>query len=380
MPASRVLFPYTGDSVGGSHVSSLLLAQGLRARGHDVTLGLHQAGGPLSDYLLQAGETWISLPEISKPPRMRAPWKQWLRRRRACARLDPFLRTAGFGIVHTHDMRNHQIWNAAVMRGAAKHIWHQRTPAPGKHMTDYAGRAAAVLTVSHFTKSSLTRALQPKARVIYNPFLEQEKASAAARDALCAELGVAPGTPVVGFVGNFSERKRPELFVGMAGRVGSTVSPVVFCTFGAPLEPLAASVRSRAEALALTDRLHVMGQRFPFGPYMAGLSVLVARARREALGRTLIEACFAGVPVAATDEGGNPEIIRNGETGWLMPADDADAFARTVTGVLADPDGVARVCTKAQAFARDTFSLELHLDWIEGVDAEVAGQEAGPAP
>ena len=368
LPPLSILFPYTGDSVGGSHISSLLLARALREAGHSVTLGLHRSGA-LEDHLRGLGESWISLPEVAAP-RLRAPWRQWLRRRAVRRVLGPV--AAGYDIIHSHDMRNHLIWSAATEGGTARHVWHQRTPASGRHMAVWGGRADAFVAVSRFTLSSLPGPLQGYARMIYNPFLPQEEASAEARAALCAELGVAPGTAIVGYVANLSDRKRPELFVEIAARIAAAApGPVVFPMYGALHQPFLSAVEARIAAEGLTGRVRPIGPRSPFGPVMAGLSALVAPARHEALGRTLIEAGMAGVPLVATDEGGTPEIVERGRTGWLVAPDDAAGFAAATLEVLANPEEAAQRCAAAQVLCRERFSLAAHLARIEALYAEI---------
>lgn len=371
MTPLRILFPYTGGSVGGSHVSSLILARALREAGHTVVLGLHRPGGALQDYLEAAGLNWISLPD-TPAPKLRPLWRQWRARRRVQSVLSGI--TADYDIVHTHDMRNHLLWAAATEGGPA-HVWHQRTPAPGKAMAVWGARAAAFIAVSRFTHQSLPAALHQKARVIYNPFETQQLSSPQARAALREELGVAKETAVVGYIANFSDRKRPELMVEIAARsLFEAEQPIVFCMFGAPLDPWASRVRARAEELGLGGGLRILGTRHPFAPIMAGLSALVAPARDEALGRTLIEAGFAGVPLIASDEGGNREIVDHGKTGLLVPPDDVAGFTQALLGTLSDPETALARAKAAQDKVAATFSLATHLAAIEDVYAEITGR------
>lgn len=369
----KILFPYTGGGMGGSHVSSQILADALRAAGHEVVTGLHRPGGAIVDFLAEKGDDWLELPDVPAP-KLRAPWRQWWARRRVRQALTPWLAGREFDVVHSHDMRNHLIWSAALgdRPGGPAHVWHQRTPASGKHMAVYGRRADAFIAVSRFTLSSLPEPLRPHADMIYNPFLAQGKASAAARAALCADLGLAEGTAIVGFVANLSERKRPELFVEIAARVAAAYDgPLAFAIFGTLHEPFLTRVKARIAEHGLGERVHLVGPRRPFGPVMAGLTLLLAPARHEALGRTLIEAGMAQVPVVATREGGNVEIIEDGVTGRLVAADDAAAFAEaTLEQLLAARRG-AGISDEACARLGQKFSLETHLAAIEAVYARV---------
>lgn len=69
--------------------------------------------------------------------------------------------------------------------------------------------------------------------------------------------------------------------------------------------------------------------------YMLADVVVSASTRPEGFGRVIAEAQAMGRPIVATDHGGAREIVRDGETGWLVPPDDADALARALAGALA---------------------------------------------
>jgi glycosyltransferase involved in cell wall biosynthesis len=110
---------------------------------------------------------------------------------------------------------------------------------------------------------------------------------------------------------------------------------------------------------------------------MAACEVLLVPAVDEPFGRTLIEPMLLGTVVVAAASGGNPEAIRDGVTGHLVPADDAVAFAERALALLADP---ARQSTLAEAARRDAlmrFGLRQHAEAIMRVyDAMLSPQRA----
>jgi glycosyltransferase involved in cell wall biosynthesis len=81
----------------------------------------------------------------------------------------------------------------------------------------------------------------------------------------------------------------------------------------------------------------------------------------------------AGVFVVATRSGGPEEILRDGETGLLVPPGDPDALANAIRRVLDDPRLAARLASAAGDDAAGRFSLDAMLDGYERLYAEVLG-------
>ncbi len=111
--------------------------------------------------------------------------------------------------------------------------------------------------------------------------------------------------------------------------------------------------RSELERLAgsLDVPVHLPGRVPDVGAWLRRADLLVHPARWEGFGLALLEAMLAGLPVVATNVSSIPEIVVDGETGLLVPSDDATALAGAVTRVLDDPGnygerGRARACAE----------------------------------
>ena len=70
---------------------------------------------------------------------------------------------------------------------------------------------------------------------------------------------------------------------------------------------------------------------------LSSLAVSVLPSLKEGLSNSLLESMAAAVPVVATDVGGNPEVVVDGETGLLVPATDPGALAEAICRVLLTP-------------------------------------------
>jgi len=103
------------------------------------------------------------------------------------------------------------------------------------------------------------------------------------------------------------------------------------------------------------DGVCLLGRVPDVGAWLRRAELLVHPARWEGFGLALLEAMLAGLPVVATSVSSIPEIVVDGETGLLVPPDDADALAAAIVRVLDDPNGYGAV---GLARARAEFSVD----------------------
>ena len=75
----------------------------------------------------------------------------------------------------------------------------------------------------------------------------------------------------------------------------------------------------------------------------------------------LLEACRAGVPVVATDVSGHPEVIVDGENGYLAPLDDVDALADRLCALVTDRERAFRMGARARQTFEARFRLETQV-------------------
>ncbi len=115
-------------------------------------------------------------------------------------------------------------------------------------------------------------------------------------------------------------------------------------------------LRQESDALGIAARVRFLGWRSDPAADMRRWSVFVLPSLEEGFGSALLEAMACGVPVAASNVGGVPELITHGTTGWLMPPADAAAIARRIDELLRDPAEAERVARAAQRFVQEHFS------------------------
>lgn len=113
-----------------------------------------------------------------------------------------------------------------------------------------------------------------------------------------------------------------------------------------------------AAELGLEQVVHFHGFTDDVSAYLAGADLFALSSVSEGIALTLLEAMAAALPVVATDVGGNREVVRDGETGLLVPASDPTAMADAMIALLEDPSRGEAMGRAGRARVVQEFSLD----------------------
>ena len=107
----------------------------------------------------------------------------------------------------------------------------------------------------------------------------------------------------------------------------------------------------------LTDCVHLAGSRSDVDQILPIADAFVLSSKREGFPMSILEAMAAGLPVIATDVGGIPEVIRDGENGVLVPSQDPDSLANAICRVFDDLNYASELGKKARETIVNRYSL-----------------------
>jgi glycosyltransferase involved in cell wall biosynthesis len=122
--------------------------------------------------------------------------------------------------------------------------------------------------------------------------------------------------------------------------------------------PDRAALEAEIERLGLQDRVELLGTRTDIPELLANADVFVLATESEGLPMSVLEAMAAGLPVVASAVGGVPEVVRDGETGALVPPRDSAALAEALGRIVADPALRDRLGEAGRQRVQSEFSLE----------------------
>jgi glycosyltransferase involved in cell wall biosynthesis len=191
-----------------------------------------------------------------------------------------------------------------------------------------------------------------------------------------SELGFGPHHRIVGMVANLEHAvKGARFFVEALPLIVGKVPEARFVVLGEGRER--ASLQARARELGVGDRVVFAGFRPDVRRFYPVFDVSVLTSLSEGLSITILESMSFGVPVVATRVGGNPELVRHGESGFLVPPKDVEAFADAVVRVLEDPALARKLGARGREIVERDFTLEAVATRYAALYRDVLGGEVG---
>ncbi|HWO21451.1 MAG TPA: glycosyltransferase [Kofleriaceae bacterium] len=270
-------------------------------------------------------------------------------------RLARWLRRHQVDLVHTHN-RMALIYGAPAGRlagAAVVHTKHGKNPRGGTRLV--AGNLAGRLVHAFVAVSEETAAVARQRRevperrlhVIPNGIeLGRFHPDPEARVRVRRELGIAAEAWVIGTVGRIAAEKNHALLLRAAApllvrpvaRPGSDVRLVI--AGDGPLLPAATEL---AGSLGIAASAHLLGVRRDVPAVLNALDVFAMSSDTEGLPLVVLEAMATGLPVVSTRAGGIPNVIDEGQTGFLVPVGDEQALRERLAHLTAER-AAARAC------------------------------------
>jgi glycosyltransferase involved in cell wall biosynthesis len=214
-------------------------------------------------------------------------------------------------------------------------------------------RYARVVAVSDEVKRRLLKAgvREERIRIVRNGIDLRQFEGAEAT--LRAEFGDAV---VVGLVGRLAWEKGVDVFLRAAAKVLVEFPEVRFVVAGDG--PDREKLDGLIEELGIGARVAMLGRREDMAGVYASLDVMVSASRQEGLPMAILEGMASGRAMVATAVGEVPKLVVDGKTGVLVQAEDVEALAAGIAGLLRDKERRARLGAAARERVRAEYSAE----------------------
>ncbi len=339
-----------GESMIAEHVR-------LAGVGVEHLVAVLEAGGPMLERAAAAGaRTFAITPGVLRVPRSVHAWRELAR----------LMRRERVTVVNAHDPRSARLATLAA--------WWARVPviARTEYSVHYPGRTSEFeatfdsLLMRRTTRVLCTCEAVRLSHAVRAPGAADRFATVHAgvaalavsreRSAVRAGLGLLESDGMVIAVGSLVPAQAHHMLIEAFHRLSRRSSGVRLFVVGEG--PRREALERQALDLGLTERVRFLGARDDVPALMDAADAFALTSVREGLAIPLLEAMRAGCPAVATRIGGTPEVIADGETGWLVPPNDPAATADALLNVLSDRP-------RARAF-----SAKSRDRWARGFTAE----------
>ncbi len=335
---------------GGEQQVRYLVA-GLAARGCRQWV----AGRPVSPILARCAEvdgvTVVPLP-------MRGPLDLYTR-----WRLARLVRREGIALLHAHTSHAHGLaLGARAWARQGRVVVSRRVDfAPrGGHFSRRKYRAPeAYIAVSHYIAQVLADYGVPAAQLhTVHSGIAPERFDVPPLER--ARLGVPEDAFLLGNVAALVGHKDHHTLLA-ALRLARDTHPALHLAVAGE-GPLRAALEAQTRRLGLEAAVHWLGFRDDVPRFLRSCDAFVLSSREEGLGTSVLDAMAAGLPVAATAAGGIPEMVRDAQTGLLVPTSDPPALAHALVRLAQDHALRERLVREARAQLTRAFTAEAMVE------------------
>lgn len=189
---------------------------------------------------------------------------------------------------------------------------------------------------------------------------------------LRVELGLPRGHLLVGLISYLRDYKGHYYFIEAAAQVLKQCGDVTFLIVGeGPEEPV---IRAHITRLGLNRAVLLLGFRDDLLDVFRSLDIFaIPTIEGDTIPQVLMQALAVGLPVVSTTTGSIPDVLRDRESGFIVPPRNADALARRIGELLEDPALRTRMGRQGRATVVESYSIDRMLDELERVYERVAG-------
>ncbi len=327
-----ITFIHGISEIGGAERELLLFLDRLQA-GYSVRV-IGPRGGPLIE---EVGRRGLAIDEGEFPP-----WRKLFsmpRRAAAVRRLREAIVAHPCALLHVND-----IWWVPQTRRAAKGlgipiIAHVRQEIEPSKVSRYElEHVDQVLAISEQVRRSLIAGgvAPARVRVVYSGLDRSSVPRNLSDPEARSQFGLPRQALVMGTIANLFPRKGYHIILRALPRILASVGEVHYLIIGSGDAEYEKQVRALTRALNIADRVHFAGFHALVWPCLAAMDLYVHPAIMEGFGIAVLEAMAMAKAVVATAVGGVPEIVKNGETGLLVPSGDSEALAAAIITLLTD--------------------------------------------
>ncbi len=171
------------------------------------------------------------------------------------------------------------------------------------------------------------------------------------------KLGIPEGNLIVGTAGRLTHVKGHGYLIEAAGNIVDTRSDTTFVFLGDG--ELSDKLKNMTSMLGIEENVKFLGWRPDMAEVMSTFDLFVLPSLNEGMGRVLVEAMVLGKPIVASNVGGIPDLVFNGENGYLFPVGNVETLVARINELLDDPMKREEMGNRGRSYATGYGSEEM---------------------
>lgn len=370
----RILHVITSLAVGGAQRHLLTLLRGLRDSYEMDVVYFKDSdlAPPIADVAERLDQFRLD--------RFPSPLELW--------RFVNHIKAGRYAIVHTHLLKA-DVWGTLAGRAggapviiSSKHNCEEalRNPVYGHIHGALTHLADVVIAVSSSVAEFMAttgRVEGPKIVVVHYGIEDVDESPRKPADRVRAGLGLEPRAPLALCAARLDPQKDHQTLLQAWKRVIERIPSSRLLLVGDTQlggNAYVDGLKQLAAALGISDAITFAGVRDDMSDLMATCDVFVMSSRWEGLGLVFLEAMRAGRPVAATRVGGIPEVVIDGETGFLVDVGDSAALASSLVKLFEDRETAKSMGERGRNRFEHRFAADQMLGKISGLYTRLIGE------
>lgn len=383
-----LILSHTGDILGGAEMSMLDVCDVLTKKyGVEVEFIVREPVRGMSGEMRRRGWKFTSLPytfwsDGNPPVTKEAIARNAKLNLDAVEKIEKIITKSNPDIVITNSIVCP--WAAiAAYKLQRPHVWfireygdidHGRTFTLGREMTmeDIDKTTNLIITISEALKTHLDKYIDPKKiQILYNPFkVEEIKKSAQKKVASPYKY---KQSLKLAISGNIAPTKGQLEAIQAVGSLTDKGYKVELCVVGRQGDPeFMQKIQSTIEAHKINNRVHLVGFKKDLLAYLRHADVGIMASRMEGFGRVTFEYLLLGKPVVGANSGATPELVIDGQCGYLYKLGSPQSLEESIEYYLKNPALIKRHSKAAKRRAKDIVGGEYSIDKTYGYIKSVA--------
>ena len=364
-----ILYVIRSLEKGGTENQLITLVRHLHRKTHLCHVFALEPGGRLQGVLNDLGVSVYS-GDLNDTDFYRAPWKLLLSQLKLISvikRIRPQVVHSFLPLATSMGALAGRVTNVpSIITGRRALATHQERHAILKPLDRFANALSHRVTVNSKAvwEDTIRRDhIDPlKLRLIYNgvdsvPF----ESAQSQRTAVRRQLGIKDHDPVIIVVANLIPYKGHAELIQAAKQVITKIPESMFLLAGED-RGILKDLENQVKVMGISERVMFLGQRNDIPQLLAASDLSVLASHEEGFSNVVLESMAAGLPVVATDVGGNREAVLDGVTGWLVPPGDPAAMAEKIILTLRDLSGAKIQGLRGRMRVKQLFTVKQMVD------------------